>query len=623
MDPSEWKKPSEVMKNLRRRKSVSQRRITTDTDKRTSVIYKSPSKPVKRKNPFHKDSPHPFPAKRQNVCSSAKNSGDSGDPLSCQLFTLLEKTENGEEVISDSQKAAEVLKQKQYDNLKSYEAKNTSAPSVEVKTSAPPVSETSTINQTSQYLPIDWSLKTKLRIVSASPLNWCSQIRSTDESHGVTQFVQDSTEKSKENWEKRLFQCTCMYWIHPNIPWMKLFPRIIDDTKSSSVASYLLQDDVQKPLQADWEQSFTSAYYQLRSGLCPYFYLCTHQFTVLFYNKSETQSDIVGLVTPTTRGFRELLENEGIEFKLPVCKKSSPDKKENVYSSNITSESVESTDDQKQKVDDNDDDVDDILDNDDAAHGWLESMGLDKKQFPTLDPRKVKLQREGFRVIDHRPESLVYIDGSNIQALYNFLLNCRSCVAMSGTQAGLPPTILSPKPFKGATLKSHKVKHTVVKQQSDKDSNITHAHIVEISGPILPSHCQRLVSLLHHTQNADFGMVFNNHDTTIPFNILGKLCGEMPEELNESDSSDIVGDDDTDISDLNCEKKTMLEAIDNAHSVRNVKNSNKNSGGDSDLSSTGEAWKLKGFYKSVPIADDRICGIKEVVCTKEGFSWTT
>ena len=67
-------------------------------------------------------------------------------------------------------------------------------------------------------------------------------------------------------------------------------------------------------------------------------------------------------------------------------------------------------------------------------------------------------QREGFRVIDHRPESLVMIEGSEVQAFFNFLLNCSSCTAMSGTQAGLPPTILSPKPFKGATLKNLKVR---------------------------------------------------------------------------------------------------------------------------------------------------------------------
>lgn len=88
MDPSEWKKPSDVMKIHRRRKSVSQRRITSDPDKRTSIIYKSPSKSVKRKNPFHRDSPHPFPSKRQHI--DFKENTHQEQQLSCQLFSILD-----------------------------------------------------------------------------------------------------------------------------------------------------------------------------------------------------------------------------------------------------------------------------------------------------------------------------------------------------------------------------------------------------------------------------------------------------------------------------------------------------------------------------------------------------
>jgi len=80
-----------------------------------------------------------------------------------------------------------------------------------------------------------------------------------------------------------------------------------------------------------------------------------------------------------------------------------------------------------------------------------------KKTHHCSIPNPFQSQREGFRVIDNRPKSLVTVEGSNVQALYNYLLNCRTCTANSGVQAGLPPTILSPKPFKGATLKSHKV----------------------------------------------------------------------------------------------------------------------------------------------------------------------
>ena len=65
--PSQWKKPSDIMKIHRRRKSVSQKRITAVNDSRTTVIYKSPSKSVKRRNPFSVPEPLENPAKRQHV----------------------------------------------------------------------------------------------------------------------------------------------------------------------------------------------------------------------------------------------------------------------------------------------------------------------------------------------------------------------------------------------------------------------------------------------------------------------------------------------------------------------------------------------------------------------------
>ena len=59
-------------------------------------------------------------------------------------------------------------------------------------------------------------------------------------------------------------------------------------------------------------ESFTSAFHQLRSQHCPYFYFCTHQFTVLFRAAGVAgQTGQNAFLTPTTRGLRESLKNEG------------------------------------------------------------------------------------------------------------------------------------------------------------------------------------------------------------------------------------------------------------------------------------------------------------------------
>ena len=70
---------------------------------------------------------------------------------------------------------------------------------------------------------------------------------------------------------------------------------------------------------------FTSLYQQLRGGICPYFYVCTHQFTVLFRCQrfSPKEASLSALLSPSTRGFRELLSKEGYyqtcQYLHPLC----------------------------------------------------------------------------------------------------------------------------------------------------------------------------------------------------------------------------------------------------------------------------------------------------------------
>lgn len=58
--------------------------------------------------------------------------------------------------------------------------------------------------------------------------------------------------------------------------------------------------------------SFTSLYNLLKAKLCPYFYICTYQFTVLFRAAGLAGSDVItAAISPTTRGLREAMRNEG------------------------------------------------------------------------------------------------------------------------------------------------------------------------------------------------------------------------------------------------------------------------------------------------------------------------
>ncbi|XP_052810816.1 protein downstream neighbor of Son-like isoform X2 [Mya arenaria] len=548
-EETNWKRPSEVMKIHRRRKSVSQRRIKVDADQRTSVIYKSPSKSTKRKNPFYKDSPHPFASKRIHL----DNEKPLDDPLSCQLFDILDSANEDEKNTSRSDSHPGLSPRKPLETISENECfkKEIKEEKTQAEAPKPKLDETGA----QPYLPVDWCLKSKLRVVSSRPLDWCVQLKSADEAQGVMDFVHDTDSKAGGEVErKRGFQQACMYWLHPNIPWMKPFPRIVEDSKASLSVSYLLQEDVQKNLHADWEQSFSSVYQQLRCGLCPYFYLCTHQFTVLFYRREGNQSGLVALLTPTTRGFRESLENEGIEFSLPVVKqqqqipgRSSGKNKQHATSDPLTDDACEGN---KEKVED-----DELSDGDDAASGWLESMGLDKKQFPTLDPKKTK--------------------------------------------------------------------HTAVKQ-SDGDGNITSAHIVEIGGPILPHHTQQLVSLIHTTQAQDFGMVFHNHDPTVPFNVLPTLVGtenEMEQSPVESGECEKVKDI-LEVDDMgNNDSSHVNNCDDNSLTILDSSSSNHNNHlSKSSEEKTNTSVITEKLFRNVPIAD-KVSAMKEVICTPNGFTW--
>lgn len=48
--------------------------------------------------------------------------------------------------------------------------------------------------------------------------------------------------------------------------------------------------------------------------------------------------------------------------------------------------------------------------------------------------------------------------GVEAQALFNWLINCRSAVSNTGPHAGIPPTLLAPVAFTGATLMPLKVR---------------------------------------------------------------------------------------------------------------------------------------------------------------------
>ena len=125
-------------------------------------------------------------------------------------------------------------------------------------------------------------------------------------------------------------------------------------------------------------------------------------------------------------------------------------------------ESQDDESDEEEPGEDSDDEYSDKRD-------WLESMGLDKEQFPLLNPKTITPdQINNLRTIDQQPTSTVLVKGADTHALFNFLLNCKSLIANTGPLAQVPPTLLAPVAFDGAALKGLRVNQGILKHQQAK-----------------------------------------------------------------------------------------------------------------------------------------------------------
>ncbi|XP_043928888.1 protein downstream neighbor of Son [Protopterus annectens] len=373
--------------------------------------------------------------------------------------------------------------------------------------------------------PIDWSLKTRLLFTSLYPFTWTDHLKAQEEALGIVQHCRareislpQTIQEPKSCTELRCaFQQSLVYWIHPYLPWLQVFPRIGADRKIAG-KSIPWSDDtgLQQILMNEWSSSFTSLYSLLKAKLCPYFYLCTYQFTVLFRAAGFAENDVVtAVISPTTRGLREAMKSEGIEYSLPLVEDSTSKKQKAIDVEKITDnlQVSEGNVEMSSKPLESDDDDDD----DDGGFSWLEEMGVqDKVKKP--DAISIKLRKEKNEVqMDHRPESVVLVKGANTFTLLNFLINCKSIVAASGPQAGLPPTLIAPVSFRGATMQTLKARSINVKR--NHHSSYTDMYSLEITGPILPHFLYSMTLLLKNAQKGAFTTQLYTHEPTAVFNV--------------------------------------------------------------------------------------------------------
>ncbi|CAL1598253.1 unnamed protein product [Knipowitschia caucasica] len=478
---------------------------------------------VKRRNPFANIENTFSPSKKLIIYNDEEAEKREAEMSTKGFSARLQEAESSERNPVPSRKSLDFseedsLFEEKEEDLKSPLLK--SPPAIAPGSIAPPVC---------RAYPTDWSLKTRMLITSPLSLNWADKPRALEESQGISQHCRatfstlpQSIPDPKSCFDLRSsFQQSLVYWQHPSLPWVSLFPRI-NAERSFSGKSAPWSDDstVQQGLMNEWSVSLSSLYSLLKSKLCPYFYICSYQFTVLFKAAGLCESkSITAQISPTTRGLREALKAEGIEISLPLVEELRRSRDQDI-DKELDSGKEKSDDCCEGKEEDCADDEDGTNadnDDDDEDMSWLKEMGVqDKIRKP--DSISIQLRKEGQTVsLDHKPESVVLVRGADTFTLVNFLINYKALVASAGSQAGLPPTLLAPVAFRGATMQTLKARSVNVKSQVG--AGFQNISSLEVKGPVMPSSLHFMTALLRLSQKGNFSASLFTHAPTAVMNV--------------------------------------------------------------------------------------------------------
>ena len=254
----------------------------------------------KRKNPFRCS-----PRKKPNLTSQVK-------APECKLFTALDGLDENMEntSIKSLQSAKEELNLYESSNKRSLDADCERSDDVETS-----IDEM----EGAKAFPLDWSLKYKIRFTSTNSFHWCGTLKTLDAGQGLCNFVRSKTKEldldvpgNSANCHPSTFCSLTKLWMHPSLPWLELFPRKSVDGRVGSKRNVQISSEMASALQSDWIASFRSIFNLTRVGFCPYFCLVANQNTMLFQAAGINREKCMQvIITPTSKGFRDALKNEG------------------------------------------------------------------------------------------------------------------------------------------------------------------------------------------------------------------------------------------------------------------------------------------------------------------------
>ncbi|XP_063699934.1 protein downstream neighbor of son homolog [Culicoides brevitarsis] len=508
---SGWKKPDEVIKlqRIKQKQRALQQRFNGPQQSSTSKTIETNQKdaPGKRKNPFGKNSE---PAKRQKSLDMEDNLTTDDSIFELLVATKHEEVKN----IEATNSATSVL---------SYEQRVEEAEDVDVEAER---------RTPMPYLPIDWTLKSRLRFLCRTQVPG-NNLKTNQEASGLTSFVRcidpSNTTAGLDISPGSQFSKGTFYWQYPHLPWLQMYPRNAKQNHGFNIGEKEAQ-----ALQRDWTEAFRSLFQLTRSRQCPYFYVCANSFTVLFRaagigGRAETHA----FLTPTSRGIRQAMKSEDIEFTLPL-KKSNDANNRSIDSTKSpnTSNSLDDTVTNNTTLGTNANDSQSSSEEDEEK--WLESLGVEAEQIKRINEKHFRKIQNNECEDDFSESSIALVEGVDCQAFFNFLLNSKSSVAKVGRLANIPPTLLAPVAFQGASLQQLSLRSSKVRLDGEDYSSM------EVKGVILPHCLPYLANLLAEIKDC-FSATVTSHPGTAGFNKAStRLIEDMDKENAKASQSDMV-----------------------------------------------------------------------------------
>lgn len=389
------------------------------------------------------------------------------------------------------------------------------------------------VNNKGPCYQTDWTLRTKVRVnFPAVCKNWSQNMATTHKRHSGTALDEDTPSKTNDKTiSLEAIKNAAIVYQHPYLSWLPLFPRsdkLATTQKSNAVLSLSRHTEATKTMHRDWCDSLDDLINLSIEGKCPFFYLCTDVYNILF--KLCDEKTIQAHISPVNFGLMSELRKMGINVK---CEDDDIENSQSGFDDRFNNEFDESEDEEE---------------SDEEASQFLESLGVSQQDYPSLHSRHKNITEadsnsQSTKSVSQKP--IATIEGiGDIKKLVTFLQTNRLyTISKVGEFACIPPTLLAPREFRLSTPRHPEVsigrhisgapptppkdndiqdKKEDAASRSEPTSTSSTAttvgpRFVELRGTILPNLFRRLHKLLTVSDNADHTCSATQLDSSTPF----------------------------------------------------------------------------------------------------------